>query len=179
MLRTFDVLIVTPMRGSFLPRSYRSIHQTRGVFSTVLLKSVAVCFYAACRAVWTAKEKAVDGRKARAEAKGFLQKWKDGGQTLLTIGLMADVCGVFSRLQKQFQDNNVTLAEVEDVLGSAVGQLEMIREAPRVGGFEASVTYEEEDDEEPDGVTGHTESASHPWSWVQCAIFCLRYLVLY
>ena len=34
------------MRGSFLPRSYRSIPQPRGVFSTVLLKSVAVCFYA-------------------------------------------------------------------------------------------------------------------------------------
>ena len=50
MLRTFDDLIVAPvapMRGSFLPRSYRSIHQPRGVFSTVLLKSVAVCFYAA------------------------------------------------------------------------------------------------------------------------------------
>ena len=47
MLRTFDALIVAPMRGSFLPRSYRSIHQPRGVFSTVLLKSVAVCFYAA------------------------------------------------------------------------------------------------------------------------------------
>ena len=47
MLRTFDALIVTPMRGSFLPRSYRSIHQPRGVFSTVLLKSVAVCLYAA------------------------------------------------------------------------------------------------------------------------------------
>ena len=46
MLRTFDALIVSPMRGSFLPRSYRSIHQARGVFSTVLLKSVAVCFYA-------------------------------------------------------------------------------------------------------------------------------------
>ena len=46
MLRTFDALIVTPMRGSFLPLSYRSIHQPRGVFSTVLLKSVAVCFYA-------------------------------------------------------------------------------------------------------------------------------------
>ena len=46
MLRTFDALIVTPMRGSFLPRSYRSIYQPRGVFSTVLLKSVAVCFYA-------------------------------------------------------------------------------------------------------------------------------------
>ena len=49
MLRTFDALIATPMRGmrgSFLPRSYRSIHQPRGVFSTVLLKSVAVCFYA-------------------------------------------------------------------------------------------------------------------------------------
>ena len=49
MLRTFDALIVTPMRGmrgSFLPRSYRSIHQPRGVFSTVLLKSVAVFFYA-------------------------------------------------------------------------------------------------------------------------------------
>ena len=49
MLRTFDALIVTPMRGmrgSFLPRSYRSIHQPRGVFSTVLLKSVAVCLYA-------------------------------------------------------------------------------------------------------------------------------------
>ena len=39
MLHTFDVLIVTPMRGSFLPRSYRSIHQTRGVFSTVLLNT--------------------------------------------------------------------------------------------------------------------------------------------
>ena len=49
MLRTFDALIVTPMRGSFLPRSYRSIHQARGVFSTVLLKSVAVCFYACGR----------------------------------------------------------------------------------------------------------------------------------
>ena len=117
MLRTCDALIVTPMRGSFLPRSYRStpfsgqfrrqcmhfgnsagnfggsavrrsvghdsaaamsklvallpncmqivqnwsekgvytvyticknlgIYQPRGVFSTVLLKSVAVCFYA-------------------------------------------------------------------------------------------------------------------------------------
>ena len=54
MLGTFDALIVTPMRGSFLPRSYRSIYhgvwnciyQPRGVFSTVLLKSVAVCFYA-------------------------------------------------------------------------------------------------------------------------------------
>ena len=46
MLLTFDALIVTPMRGSFLPLSYRSIHQPRGVFSTVLLKSVAVCFYA-------------------------------------------------------------------------------------------------------------------------------------
>ena len=48
MLRTFDALIVTPMRGSFLPRSYRSIYQPRGIFSTVLLKSVAVCFYAPC-----------------------------------------------------------------------------------------------------------------------------------
>ena len=46
MLRTIGALIVTPMRGSFLPRSYRSIHQPRGVFSTVLIKSVAVCFYA-------------------------------------------------------------------------------------------------------------------------------------
>ena len=39
------------MRGSFLPRSYRSIHQPRGVFSTVLLKSVAVCFYASRAAI--------------------------------------------------------------------------------------------------------------------------------
>ena len=62
---------------------------------------------------------------------------------------------------KQFQDNNITLAEVEDVLGSAVGQLKMIREAPRVGGIEASVTHEEEEDEEPDGVTVGTWRVHH------------------
>ena len=57
MLRTFDALIVTPMRGSFLPRSYRSIYQPRGVFSTVLLKSVAVCFYASGKGISRCKER--------------------------------------------------------------------------------------------------------------------------
>ena len=83
-----------------------------------------------------------DWRKARAEAKGFLQKravlqkWKDGDQALK------------HRLQKQFQ-NNITLAEVEDqdyledVPSSAVRHLEMTRETPGVRGFEASITRDE------------------------------------
>ena len=44
MLCTFDALIVTPMRGSFLPRSYRSIHQPRG--GILRCAPVAVCLYA-------------------------------------------------------------------------------------------------------------------------------------
>ncbi|KAF0307620.1 hypothetical protein FJT64_021082 [Amphibalanus amphitrite] len=101
----------------------------------------------ACRAVWVTLEKEGDSRKARAEANGFLRKWKDGGQTMLITGLMGDICGVFSRLQKEFQSNEITLAEVQNVLDSALGQLQLMQEAPRPGGMEVSVRQVSTEDE--------------------------------
>ena len=94
MLRTFDALIVTPMRGLFLPRSYRSIPQPRGVFSTVLLKSVAVCLYASHTAVIASSV----GMFPYKFCTSMLKMMVPGGSEHGNLSFMAErYCSVFFR----------------------------------------------------------------------------------
>ena len=78
-------------------------------------------------------------RTEKAEAKGFLRKLAPGGQTERLTGLMADISGIFCRLQKKFQRGDLVLPEVLTVRDAAVRQLKLMETGPLPGGQEEKI----------------------------------------
>ena len=87
---------------------------------------------AACRKMWEATA-ASGSRVDRAEARGLLKKWAPGGQTERLTALMADIAGVFCKLQKKFQRGDLVLPEVLEARDGAVRQLQLMETGPLLG----------------------------------------------
>ena len=87
---------------------------------------------AACRKVWEAMAES-GSRADKAEARGVLKKWAPGGQTERLTALMADIAGVFCRLQKKFQRGDLVLPEVLEARDGAIRQLQLMETAPLPG----------------------------------------------